>query len=133
MKVVVDTNVFVSGVFWKGPPYQVLMAWQKKRFRLMVSQPVLEEYRRVMAELAAKYPTDRYERILELVELHSEAVPVVSFARPICKDSDDDKFLATALSAGADFLVTGDKALLELNPFRGIQILKPAAFLKQIN
>lgn len=56
MKAVVDTNVLVSGIFWKGPPRKVLEAWRAGVFRLAVSPPVLNEYERVLAELAAKYP-----------------------------------------------------------------------------
>ena len=130
MKAVVDTNVFVSGIFWKGPPHQVLQAWQEGRFRLVVSPPVLEEYRRVLVELQARYSQVRFERILELVELNAEVVEPVVFTRRVCSDPDDDKFLATALAAGAEFVVTGDRALLAVKSFQGIRVVDPRAFLK---
>jgi uncharacterized protein len=56
LKVVMDTNVFVSGVFFSGPPYRVLEAWQSGRFELAVSQEILDEYRRVGEILAEERP-----------------------------------------------------------------------------
>jgi predicted nucleic acid-binding protein len=51
IKAILDTNVFISGVFWKGPPFEILKAWQEQRFRLAISLPILDEYRRVLDEL----------------------------------------------------------------------------------
>jgi predicted nucleic acid-binding protein len=44
IKAILDTNVFISGVFWKGPPFEILKAWQEQRFRLAISPPILDEY-----------------------------------------------------------------------------------------
>ena len=74
MKVVVDTNVFASGVFWKGPPFQILQAWERGQIKLVVSPPILDEYRRVLIELAEHRPGVKYERSLELVGLYAEVV-----------------------------------------------------------
>lgn len=52
LKAVMDTNVFVSGVFFSGPPYQILKAWQSGEFELVVSHDILDEYRRVGEILA---------------------------------------------------------------------------------
>ncbi len=130
MKAVIDTNVFVSGVFWKGPPRVILEAWKEKKFHWVVSAPVLDEYQRVLNDLGARYPHVEYARILELVAVHAEIVPTIHFAKPICKDKDDDVFLAPAISAGDQYIVSGDKLLLEVDGFRGLQIMKPRAFLK---
>lgn len=64
-KVVLDTNVLVSGIFfWPGgPPHRVLEGWERGAFRLVVSPPVLNEYERVLAELAVRYPTVSYRRL----------------------------------------------------------------------
>ena len=52
LKIVMDTNVFVSGGFFSGPPYQNLQAWQSGEFELVISQEILDEYRRVGEILA---------------------------------------------------------------------------------
>ncbi len=57
MKVVLDTNVFVSGVFFSGPPYQILKAWRDGKIHLAVSLEILDEYRRVGEILAEDHPT----------------------------------------------------------------------------
>lgn len=111
MKAVIDTNVFVSGIFWKGPPHKILTAWSKGSFQWIISQSILEEYRRVLAELSNQYPLVRTERILELLELNAELVTSVPFVHSICKDPDDDKFLEAALAARAEYVVSGDKLL----------------------
>jgi uncharacterized protein len=54
LKVVIDTNVFVSGIFFSGPPFRILKAWQEGLFRISVSEEILDEYRRVVDELCAK-------------------------------------------------------------------------------
>ena len=129
IKTVIDTNVFVSGIFWKGPPHQVLEAWQENRFRLVISLPIMEEYRRVVRELASIHHEIGIDRILELVELHADAVVPLEFLKPVCADPDDDKFLAAALTAGAQFVVSGDKALLATNGYKGLRVLSPRKYL----
>lgn len=130
IKAIIDTNVIVSGIFWKGAPFEILEAWQKRRFLLAVSLPILNEYRRVLDEMTKKRPSPVLGSILEVIELHSEMVEPVSFTRTVCSDPDDDKFLEAALAADADYVVSGDAALLSLKNHRGIRIVRPAQFLK---
>lgn len=113
IKAILDTNVVISGIFWKGPPFEILTAWQKQRFHLVISMPVLDEYRRVLAEMT-KRASPVLHSILELVELHSEMVEPLSFAKTVCSDPDDDKFLETAVAADADYVVSGDAGAQEL-------------------
>lgn len=130
IKAVLDTNVFISGVFWKGPPFEILKAWQEERFRLAISLPILQEYRRVLDELTKERAVPVFTSVLKIIELHSEMVEPVSFAKPVCSDPDDDKFLAAAIAAGADYVVSGDKALLNLKSHHGVEIVRPSRFLK---
>jgi hypothetical protein len=69
MKVILDTNVFVSGAFFSGPPFQILAAWREGRVQLIISPEILEEYRRVGKILAEDHPGVRFESILELTAL----------------------------------------------------------------
>jgi uncharacterized protein len=92
IKAILDTNVFISGVFWNGPPFEILKAWQKRRFRLAISLPILDEYRRVLDEFAKKRQMPVLNSVLKVIELHSEIVKPVSFRLPVCSDPDDDKF-----------------------------------------
>lgn len=130
IKAILDTNVLISGIFWKGVPFEILAAWQKRRFRLVISLPILYEYHRVLDEMSKKRPILALSSILEVIELHSEMVEPVSFAKTVCDDPDDDKFLEAALAANADYVVSGDAALLSVKNYHRIQIVRPALFLK---
>ena len=118
-KAVLDTNVLVSGIFWKGPPFEILRAWKESRFALVVSLPILRECRRVIEELTRKRSSGLAGAILELIEVHSELVEPVSFSKNVCNDPDDDKFLEAAIAARADYVVSGDAALLRLKHYEG--------------
>jgi predicted nucleic acid-binding protein len=59
MKVVLDTNVLVSGIFFSGPPAEILRAWSQGKFKLVLSPQILDEYTRVSAELAGKFLSAR--------------------------------------------------------------------------
>ena len=77
-----------------------------------------------------KRPVSVLTSILRIIELHSEMVGPVSFSEPVCSDPDDDKFLEAALAAHADYVVSGDAAFLNLKHHRGIEIVRPARFLR---
>ncbi len=104
-----DTNVFISGVFFTGPPYQILKAWRDSRIQIVVSPPIFEEYQRVGETLASQFPEVDLQPIFELLTLHAEVVPADTLPEPICRDPDDDKFLACALTSGVRYIISGDK------------------------
>jgi uncharacterized protein len=130
IKAILDTNVLISGVFWKGVPFEILKAWQKHRFRLVISLPILYEYHRVLDEMSKRRSLSVLSSVLEVIELQSEMVEPVSFAKAVCDDPDDDKFLEAALAANADYVVSGDTALLSVKNYHRIQIVRPALFLR---
>ena len=130
IKAILDTNVVISGIFGRGAPFEILNAWQQQRFHLAISQPILDEYRRALNEITKKHPFFVLGSILEIIELHSEMAEPVSFARSLCSDPDDDKFLEAAIAADADYVVSGDVALVNLKSYHGIRIVTPTQFLK---
>jgi predicted nucleic acid-binding protein len=71
IKAILDTNVIISGIFWKGAPFEILKAWQEHRFRLAITLPILNEYRRVLDEMTKKHPLSVLSSILEVIELSS--------------------------------------------------------------
>jgi putative PIN family toxin of toxin-antitoxin system len=129
LKVVMDTNVFVSGVFFSGPPYQILKAWQEGEFELVVSQEILDEYRRVGEILSEERPQVDLNPILTFVIEHARVYQPVALNEPICEDPDDDKFFACALASGSKVIVSGDKHLLKVSGYQGIEVLKPREFV----
>ena len=105
MKVVLDTNVFVSGVFFGGTPGRVLEAWRDGKAEVVLSREIVEEYVRV-------------------------GEPPLS--EPVSRDVDDDKFLACALAAGADYVVSGDRDLLDVSSHKGVVVLSPRDFVDRL-
>ena len=130
MKVVLDTNVFVSGVFFGGPPHKILEAWRDGKVQLLLSPAILEEYQRVMRELAVQFPEIKVEALMDFMIVHSEIILPPSLPPVIQVDPSDDKFLECAVAGEATCIVTGDKHLLKLLKFRGIPILKPREFVE---
>jgi hypothetical protein len=80
IKAILDTNIVISGIFWKGVPFEILKAWQEHRFCLALTLPILNEYRRVLDEMTKKHPLPVIGSILEVIELYSEMVEPVSLA-----------------------------------------------------
>lgn len=132
MKVVIDTNVFVSGVFFGGPPGEVLAAWRDKRIELVVSREIIEEYVKVGKRLSERFPGVDIEPALRLVAAFATSVSAASLPEPVCADRDDDKFLACAVAAGAECVVSGDRALLATSPYRNVAVIRPRDFMDNV-
>ena len=127
MKGVFDTNVLVAAFVTERVCPKVLGRARRKQLDLVISPFILKEFENVLLK---KFSASK-EQIRTAAQLISEAAQMVSPASMvsgICRDQDDDQILSCALSAEADYLVTGDSDLLELKKFRGIRILTPGAF-----
>lgn len=131
MRIVLDTNVLMSGLFWRGTPARILDGWRDRHFDLLISPEVYSEYERVSKELGATRPEIDPRPFLRLVLSAAFMVDAEELEQAVCSDPDDDKFIACGLAGGAEFLVTGDKALLAVHDYRGLRIVTPAGFLKE--
>ncbi len=129
VKVVVDTNVFVSGIFFSGPPAKILTAWHSGHIKLAITEEIIEEYRRVLESLALKLNPVDTGSILEAVLIEAELVPTYFLKEPVCEDPDDDKFLACAVASKSKYIISGDKHLLKIGNFSNISIVTPRFFL----
>lgn len=127
--VIVDTNVFVSGIFFSGPPHSILDAWRQRKLTLVVSPSILNEYRRVAHELAEQFPGVDPRPPLELLTINVRLVNAPDLPEQVCTDPDDDMFLACAIASGAKVIASGDKALLKTSGYSGIEILTPRVFV----
>ena len=131
MRVVLDTNVVLSGIFFSGPPYEILDAWRHGRLDLVISLEVLSEYTRAAFELQAEFPGIDPHPVLSLIAIHSRLIQPARLPRQICDDPDDDKFLACALGGGARIVVSGDKALQRCSGYESISVLAPRRFVSE--
>jgi len=129
MKVVLDTNVLVSGIFFSGPPAGILRAWSQGKLQLVLSPEILDEYKRVSAELAVKYPDIDIQRILDLIVVHSVMCSPAASPHRVCEDPDDDKFFAAAIDTRTKIIVSGDKHLLRESGYQGVSVVTPRQFV----
>jgi putative PIN family toxin of toxin-antitoxin system len=130
LKIVLDTNVLVSGIFFAGPPFEILRAWHDGRINLVISVEILDEYRRVVAELAQEFSGVDVSRILDLLTVGAEVVDAPPLPRSVCSDPADDKFLACAVAGSAKYVVTGDKQLLKVLRYGKLEIVNPRSFVE---
>ena len=131
MRVILDTNVFVSGVFFSGPPHQILIAWRDGKLEIVISSDIFDEYRRVATILAKQFPPVDLQGILEIIEKEADFYDVPALSEQVCDDPDYDKFLACALACDAKIIVSGDKHLLHVSGYQGVEVLKPKAFVEE--
>jgi len=129
MKIVLDTNVFISGIFFSGPSFEVLKAWQYSRLQIAFTKEILEEYQRVALLLANKYPTVDILPIIELVSSHGMLISTEGFDVSVCEDHDDDKFIECAIASNSKIIISGDKHLLNVSGYQGVLVLKPKEFI----
>lgn len=129
MKLILDTNVFASGVFFTGPPLRILEAWRDGRVEMLVSPKILQEYSEVGERLRSRHPGIDVTPVLAMVVLKATIIHAPALPEPVCADPDDDKFLACAVAGRCRLIVSGDKHLLTISGYRRIQVLRPRAFV----
>ena len=129
MRIVLDSNVLISGIFFSGPPYTILKAWRDGAIQLVVSPEIFQEYQRVAEELSVKFPGIDISDILDLVLVKAEMVNSEPLPRQVCSDADDDKFIACAVTGSSRLTVSGDKHLLDISPYQKIEVVKPRQFV----
>jgi putative PIN family toxin of toxin-antitoxin system len=138
LKVVLDTNVFVSSLLVKsGLPTQILEVWHERRFLLIVAPSIIAEIRAVLSlpRIRRKYHiTDEdVQQLVTLLERDALVVPGDSdVSGAIPDDPADEMVLACAVAAGADLIISGDRHLLDLGPYRSIPILTARQFLERL-
>ncbi len=130
MKLVIDTNVVISGIFWKGIPNKILMNWFKGGFEVFISASILAEYEEVLKRIGSGLTLEEIQNWIELIIINSSIVVPLGNLKIIESDPDDDKFVECALSGQAEYIVSGDKHLLNLKEYQGVKIVSPAHFFE---
>ena len=127
MRLVVDTNVLIAGLVADGLCRDIV----KRRLpacELFTSRALLDELAEILRE---KFDTRSQDLpLLQVYEAEATIVRPKPLPKPICRDTDDDEVLATAVAARAEIILTGDDDLLALEEFQGIRILSPRKFVQ---
>ncbi|MBD0373517.1 MAG: putative toxin-antitoxin system toxin component, PIN family [Pyrinomonadaceae bacterium] len=126
MRIVFDTNVLIAAFIARGVCHQ-LLEHCVSHHTLVTSESILNELREKLVD-KFKYTPETAEEVDKLLRSRMSIVAHAALASPVCRDADDDNILATAVAGDADCILTGDKVLLVLKEFEGIDIISPGEF-----
>jgi predicted nucleic acid-binding protein len=123
--------VLISGLLWRGAPYECLLSAEARLYELILADEILEELR---DKIVNKFnvPVDEADEILEGLRGCSECAQLRGESGWVPDDPTDDKFVEAAIVAGADVIVSGDRHLLALGSVDRIAILAPRDFLQRL-
>jgi uncharacterized protein len=132
MRVILDANIVMSGIFWAGHARNILLLLEQGRFEHVCSKEIVEEYFATAEKLKNKLKReDRgiIDEILDMIVMRSHFSQAVAGAGPECRDPKDQMFLDLAVSSGAKYIISGDKDLLTVGSYPGGMVIKPKPFL----
>jgi len=134
IRVVLDTNVLVSALIFTGRLNRIVDIWKEGRIIPVLTRETFDEFRRVLEYPKFALSKKEIRTIIEEEILpFFEVFDITHAVTGICRDPDDDKFLSCAVSASADFIVSGDKDLLVVKEYRSVMIETPLNFLKLLD
>lgn len=133
IKIALDTDVFISAFLFKGETNNLVSLWKTGKIKILISKEVLKEYIKVLS-----YPKFKLSKKEITYLIEEEFLPFVEICKPKLKfdfikdDPEDNKFLDLAYEGKVDYIISGDKHLLELKRFKKIKIVSVREFLKLI-
>lgn len=130
MKIVVDTNVMISGIFFGGNPQKVLRAIVSNEIVACATTEIIDEYEEIVERMIQKKQGHLNANILTPVLQKLELIEAKSIV-DICRDPDDNKFLGCAKDAKALYIVSGDADLLDLGNYEDIDIITAKEFCER--
>ena len=131
MQAVVDTNVIVSAIFFKGTPRVILQKIFEGKLELICSQKIIEEYIRVIEHFGKKSGKEIGKLTANFIIENATIIKVTAKGK-YSRDPDDDKFINCAKTANVKYLVSGDKDLLVLKKIKDTEIVTPKEFIEKI-
>jgi uncharacterized protein len=130
VRIVLDTNVLVSGIFWQGIPYEILEYWMYGKYQMLISDAILNEYKEILYRISNN-KSDHLVSSWILFIIENGILIDVKKNFQFSTDPDDNKFIDCAVSGNAEFIISGDSHLLKLKTIYNISIVKPLDFIKK--
>ena len=129
IRVLPDTNIIISSVFWRGNPYEVVRRGILGGYKLVISAEILDE---VVDKLRNKFqfPEESIQELIDILMTYCHIVEVTS-KFDVVRDKKDNKIIECAFDGKVDYIVTGDPDLLDLKEFRRIKIVTAKKFLDE--
>lgn len=133
-KVVLDTNVLISSILFTGELARIVDLWKRGKIVPVVSRETFDEFRKVLEYQKFGLTKGEIRTIIkEEVLPFFEIVEIPDEVSGVCRDPDDDKFIACALAASAEFIVSGDKDLSEVAKYKSVKIIRASDLLEMID
>jgi putative PIN family toxin of toxin-antitoxin system len=133
MRIVLDTNILVSAMGWGGNERKVLLATLSDDIDLVLSDEIISELLHVLSyEKLSHIPEEKIGLFLEIIMETAIIIETTSKLAIIEEDPMDNRILECAIYGGVEYIVSGDKHLLNLKEYEGIKIFKAKAFLSII-
>ena len=129
MKIVVDTNIFVSSFFWGGNPRNIFERVINGFDELFITEEILIEIESVMNRSKFHTNSSEIKDYIKIIKKYSKIVVSNIVSKEISRDEDDNKILQCGIDGKVDFIVTGDNDLLVLYEYKNIKIVKPREYL----
>jgi putative PIN family toxin of toxin-antitoxin system len=130
MDIVIDTNVIISGLFWKGAPSNLLKLCKAGTHANFVSPVIISELNNALSYDKFDLTDEEVADAIGLVLSFSKVVVPLAKISIITTDPSDNMFFECAKESGAEYIVSGDEHLLSQKEYEGIKVLKPVDFLK---
>ena len=131
VKVVADTNIYISALFWRGNPYKFIHLCFEGKARLVISRQIIDELERILlTDKKFVLPREEVALYTEIILRNAELVSPVITLNVVIKDPADDRILECAVEGEVDYLVSGNKHLLDVKEFRGIKIVTARQILE---
>jgi len=129
MRIVIDTNVVASGIFFGGKPKRLLELVVSESMEAFVSDEIITEYQETLDELCSRYPRKPHQLPLNKIVSSMNIIRPTSQIK-ICRDPDDDKFINCAIDARCVYIVSGDKDLLSVERYGNVKIITVSEFFE---
>jgi len=129
MKIVLDSNIFVSSFYWAGNPRKVFDRVTSGLDELYITDEILKEIISVMSNKKFDSNKDEIKEYVKIIESYSLKLPSKIIPEKISRDEDDNKILQCGFDGNVDFIITGDNDLLVLKEYKKIKIVKPKEYL----
>lgn len=130
MKIVIDTNVLISGVFFGGFPRKILTSIVNQKIIACATTEIISEYEEIVQEMIDRKQGHINKSILSPLIRVMEIINPISHIE-VCRDPDDNKFLECAKDSNALYIVSGDKDLLVIKEYENIQIVTAKDFYEK--
>ena len=127
MRIIIDTNVVISGVFFGGYPYKVIESVITNKCKAFANLDIIKEYQEIVDKIVHKkggtFDFSLFNFFIASLNIVKTVVDI-----DVCRDADDNKFIECAVDSGAMYIVSGDSDLLDLKEYSGIKIINAKDF-----